>query len=260
MPLTELKCKNAKPKEKPYKLADGGGLYLEVMSNGSKYWRMKYRHVGKEKRLALGVYPAVSLAEAREGRDGSKKLLSAGTDPTFAKKENRRQRALKAAHSFEAVAHEWHNNRKDHWSTNYAENVLKRLEADIFPAIGFRPISEISPMEMLEVIQKIEKRGAHEIAKRMLQTCGQVFKYAIVTGRADRNPSADIGGALKPVKHTHFAALEAKELPEFLNALEQNDARLYQQTRHAISGKCRRCTRPPTNFINFSQSTIFCLS
>jgi integrase len=234
MPLTELKCKSAKAQEKPYRITDGGGMYMEVMPNGSKYWRLKYRLLGKEKRLALGVYPEVSLAEAREARDTARKIIKTGEDPCFAKKEDRRERILRAEHSFEAVAREWHKNKLAKWSPRYAANILDKLETDLFPYIGTRPIAEIAPLELLEAIKRIEKRGAYEVARRALQFSGQVFKYAIATARAVRNPAPDLVGALTAYKKTHFAALEAKDLPEFLGALERNDARLYQQTRNAV--------------------------
>lgn len=234
MPLTAIQCSNAKPKEKPYRLADSGGMYMEVMPNGSKYWRLKYRLLGKEKRLALGVYPAVSLAEAREGRDIAKKMIKAGEDPCFVKKEGRRQKVLNAEHTFKAVASEWHKAYLVRWSENYGKEIIHRLEQDVFPHIGNRPIADISPMELLEVIKKIEKRGALEAARRTLQLCGQVFKYAIPHGLAERNPAPDITGALAPYKRKHFAALEASDIPEFLQVLDRNEARLFPQTRHAM--------------------------
>lgn len=234
MPLTHKACENAKPGDKSRKIADGGGLYLEVMPNGSRYWRLKYRFMGKEKRLAFGVYPEVSLADAREKRDLARKMLAAGTDPSLEKKEQKRQSTLSAGNTFEAVALEWHELQSERWTRHYAQHVLTRLKADIFPAIGYLPIASITPMQMLDTLRKVEKRGAHEIAKRLQQTCGQVFRYAIVTARAERNPTADLKGALKPVRHGHFAALESKDLPAFLQALERNDARLYAHTRLAM--------------------------
>lgn len=234
MPLTAIQCSNAKPKEKPYRLADSGGMYMEVMPNGSKYWRLKYRLFGKEKRLALGVYPAVSLAEARESRDIAKKMIKAGEDPCFVKKEGRRKKVLNAENTFKAVATAWHKAHLARWSENYGKEIIHRLEQDVFPHIGNRPIADISPMELLEVIKKIEKRGALEAARRTLQLCGQVFKYAIPHGLAERNPAPDITGALAPYKRKHFAALEASDIPEFLHVLERNDARLFPQTRHAM--------------------------
>lgn len=233
MPLTDKACKAAKPAEKPRKLADSQGLYLEIMPGGAKYWRLKYRFQGKEKRLALGVYPEVSLAEAREKRDQARKNLANGIDPSFARKEQKRLSNLGSQNSFEMIAREWHETNLDRWSADYGKNLLHRLEADIFPDLGHRPVAMITPPELLETIRKIETRGAHEIAHRAVQTCGQIFRYAIVTGRAERNPASDLQGALRPTKKSHYAALEAEDLPAFIEALERNDARLYQHTRLA---------------------------
>ncbi|MCE7887662.1 MAG: DUF4102 domain-containing protein [Alphaproteobacteria bacterium PRO2] len=234
MKLNELKCRAAKPKEKPYKLADGGGLYLEVMPTGSKCWRLKYRIHGIEKRLALGVYPVISLQDARTGRERAKKLLAQGIDPSNAKKEEKRQAVRNAGNTFKVVALEWHENQKDKWSENHALNVMRRFTIDIFPYIGTRPIADIDPPELLEVLRRIEKRGALDVTARVKQICGQVFRYGIATGRCQRDPSADLKGALKANKTSHFACLDIKEMPEFLEKLERNDARLFIRTRRAI--------------------------
>jgi integrase len=234
MPLTEIKCRTFKPTGKPCKLTDAHGLYLHVMPNGKKYWRLKYRYSGKEKVLALGVYPEVSLAEAREKRQKARKLLESGADPSFAKQDEKRVAAQNAGNTFEMVAREWHERQKARWTLRHARDILHRLEMDVFPDLGKRPIADITAPHVLDVLRQIEKRGAHEIAKRAMQTSGQVFRYAIVTGRAERNPAADLKGALEPVKHGHFAALGADELPAFLQVLAKNDARLYVQTRFAI--------------------------
>ena len=245
MALTELKCKNAKPKEKPYKLSDSNGLYLEITANGSKYWRLKYRYLDKEKRLALGVYPLVSLAEARDGRDEAKKLLSKGIDPSFAKKDGKRKAKLNAANTFEAVAREWHERQKGRWGEGHANNVMRRLEMDVFPHIGARPIADIGAPELLQdVLRKIEKRGALDIAGRIRTICGQIFRYAIQTGRCKHNPSNDLTGALTARKTKHFAALDIKEIPELLNALKTNHARLYDRTRRAINLSLLTFVRP----------------
>ncbi len=235
MKLSDKTCKAAKSKEKPYKLADGGGLYLEVMSNGSKCWRMKYRYLGKEKRLAFGVYPVISLADARTARDRAKKLLAQGIDPSGAKKEERREAIRNAENTFKAVALEWHENQLSRWTPHHALNVSRRFEVDIFPFIGNRPIADIDPPELLEeVLRRIEKRGALDVTARVKQICGQVFRYGIATGRCQRDPTADLKGALKPNQTQHFACLDIKEMPEFLDKLEKNDARLFHRTRRAI--------------------------
>lgn len=234
MPLTDTACKNARARDKAYKKADGGGLYLEVMPTGSRYWRLKYRFGGKEKRLACGVYPETSLADARNKRAVARKMLEDGIDPSSAKRDNRQLAKTNAANTFEGVAREWHGRNRERWTPLYSQDILHRLEADIFPAIGKRPVADISPLVVLGALRKIENRGAGEMARRAAQYCGQIFRYAVVTGRADRNPTADLKGALKPIKHGHFAALEPKDLPEFLNSLERNDARLFVLTRLAI--------------------------
>lgn len=221
--LTDVMIRNAKPKEKLYRLFDGGGLYLEITPAGGKYWRFKYRFIGKEKRLAFGVYPEVSLVEAREKRDKSRKQIANNIDPSEAKKEAKRQLQANTEHSFEIIAREWHEHRKMGWTPRHGTYVLRRLEADIFPVIGFRQINDITAPELLALLRDIEKRGAIEIAHRALQSCGQIFRYAIATGRAERDISPDLRGALKTRKKENYASLEAKELPEFFEKLEAYD-------------------------------------
>ena len=233
--LTNTAINNLKPKKKPYRVYDGHGLYLEVMPNGSKYWRMKYRIHDKEKRLAFGVYPEVSLAEARDKRNKARKLVAEGIDPSTEKKRIKRQAIINAANTFEAVALEWHENQKERWTPHHAVNVMRRLNIDIFPYIGKRPIADIDPPELLEdVLRKIEKRDSLYMASRVKQICGQIFRYGVATGRCKRDPSADLRGALKTGKTKHYSALDIKEMPEFLAALEKNDARLFASTRRAI--------------------------
>jgi integrase len=233
MRLRDVTLRTAKGSDKPYKLSDGGGLYALIQPNGSRYWRLAYRYQGKQKLLALGVYPDVSLADARERRDAARKLLAAGTDPSEARKEDRRRAKLNAENSFEALAREWHENRKAGWTERYAGHVLDRLEADIFPAIGARPITALTAPELLDALRKVERRGALDIASRLLQTCGAICRYAIVTGRAAYNPAADLKGALKaPERKRHHAALAHDELPEFLKKLAQYDGDA--QTRRAL--------------------------
>jgi integrase len=234
MKLTNTKCKNAKATEKSYKLFDGHGLYLEVMPNGSKYWRLKYRYLGKEKRLAFGVYPEVSLSEARKQRENARELLANATDPSEVRKAEKRNLLLNSENTFEAVAHEWYSQNLAKWSEKHAQTILLRLKNDIFPHVGSRPINDITAAELLSTIKLIEKRGAHEMARRARQYCGQVFRYAIITGRAQINPAQHLQGALKPVKRGHYAALEAKDLPEFLETLHRNEARLFALTRFGV--------------------------
>jgi len=189
---------------------------------------------GKPKELSIGVYPEVSLKEAREKKAKARKLLAEGKDPSIEKKRKKLLSRQNARNTFEVVARDWYENRKDRWRPRYALEVITRLENDIFPEIGNYPIKDIEPPILLEVIRKIEKRGAHELAKRQLQKCGEIFRFAIAEGKAVRDPSRDIGDALKPVKKTHFAALDVSELPAFIKAIEKNDARLYQNTRNAL--------------------------
>ena len=221
MPLTNAAVKAAKPKNKPARLFDEKGLYLEVSPAGGKWWRFKYRFDGKEKRLSMGVYPDVSLKGARERRDEARRLLADGIDPSEHRKAMRTARVDRAANSFEVVAREWFAARVATWSASHADRIIRRLERDIFPWIGGKPISEIGPPELLSVVRKIEKRGALETAHRALSNCGQVFRYAVATGRAERDPAGDLRGALPPVKGEHFAATtDPARLAEILRAID----------------------------------------
>lgn len=238
MKLNDTKCKNAKPlsggSKSPNKLSDGRGLYLYVMPNGAKYWRFIYRFNGKQRLYAIGVYPEVSLKEAREKHILLRKMVSEGKDPCLEQKKQKAMAVIDNNNTFEAVARDWHEYRKEHWNKRYAAELLKRLEVDIFPHLGPIPIKEIEPPLLLQVIRKIEKRGAHEQARRQLQKCGEIFRFAIAEGRAIRDPSADIREALKPIKRDHYPSLEVKELPAFIKAIERNDARLFHSTRNAL--------------------------
>ncbi|HEN3276753.1 TPA: tyrosine-type recombinase/integrase [Yersinia enterocolitica] len=219
MPLTDIKVKSAKPTEKAYKLTDGGGMYLLVKPNGSKYWRLKYRFVGKEKMLSIGVYPDVSLADARQKRDEARKVLAAGGDPGEVKKADKLAQKLSTENTFEAIAREWHKQKADRWSLRYRDEIIDTFEKDIFPYLGRRPIAEIKPMELLETLRRLEKRGALEKMRKVRQRCGEVFRYAIVTGRAEYNPAPDLATALATPKKTHFPFLTAEELPYFIRDL-----------------------------------------
>lgn len=233
MALTDIKCKNTKPTDKPQKLGDSGGLYLYVMPNGAKYWRMKYRIHGKEKLLALGVYPETTLSEARDKRDTARKLVAQGTDPSAQKKEEKHLAALNAENTFEPLAREWHSKNKAKWKEKHGQDILTRLEKDIFPEIGKLPVRNITAPRLLAAIRKMEERGAHELARRARGTCEQIFAYGIGTGKADRNIALDLRGTLEAFKRGHYAAFDADELPEFLAKLEKNEARLYPQTIRA---------------------------
>jgi len=242
MPLTDPAVRNAKPgfkptgeaTDKPYRLADGAGMYLEIYPNDSRYWRLKYRFAGKEKRLALGVYPEVSLKEARKRRDEARKLLDNGLDPSQARQAERRARKLSADSSFEAVAREWYEKQVHTWVKTHANDVLRRLEGNAFPAIGHRPISEIEAPELLMMARKIETRGAYDLAHRVLQVCGQVFRYGVATGRCTRDPVPDLRGALKPHVKKHQAAIKPEELPDLLRAINSYDKIGDKQTMLAM--------------------------
>lgn len=232
MSLSDAKVRNAKPRSKPYKISDGQGMFLVVNPSGSKYWRFKYRHGGKEKLLAFGVYPDVSLEDARERRGQARKILATGNDPGEVKRETQRQKVLNTGNSFEAIARESFEQRKHQWVESYSIRLLRQMEIHIFPKLGRRPISEINAPEVLSVLRVIEGNGTLDAAHRMMQNCGQVFMYAIATGRAVRNPVPDLRGALKPHVAKHYAYLKADDLPEFLKKLEAYDGE--PQTRLAL--------------------------
>jgi integrase len=236
MPLTNPACQNAMcPQGKRHaRYADGQGLYLEVLPNGGKYWRLKYRFGGKEKRLALGVYPEVTLAKARAARTAARDQLGKDIDPSAAKQERKLARRLAIGTSFEAVARDWFAHWSGARSERHATYVLRRLEADVFPVVGSKPIAEVTAPQLLAMAKKIESRGALDIAKRSLQTCGQVFRYAVAHGVIERNPAADVrpGDALKPRKKQNYARLDARDLPELLRKIEGYEGTPY--TRFAL--------------------------
>lgn len=207
MPLTNIAIVTVKPDKKAKRLFDGAGLYLEVSPAGGKLWRLKYRIHGKEKRLALGIFPDVSLASARERRDKARKLLAEGVDPAENKKAQKLSNSNAVANSFEVVAREWFEKFKPQWVPSHSEKIIRRLERDIFPWIGAKPTSLLSAPEVLACLRQIENRGRIETAHRALQNCGQVFRYAVATGRANRDPTVDLRGALPPVTETHRASI-----------------------------------------------------
>ena len=219
MRLSDTTVRNAKPRPKAYRLSDGHGLYLEVAPNGSRYWRWKYRFDGKEKRLALGVYPVVTLARARDDVLEARRVLHDGVDPAARKKERRREARLAAANSFESVARDWHAVMSPKWTERHAADVIESLEKDIFPAFGERPIAELKAPEILEAIRKIEKRGAIDIAQRARQRCSAVFAFGIGSGVAENNPVAAMKGVFVTRKKVPRRMLPASELPAFLRNL-----------------------------------------
>jgi integrase-like protein/Arm domain-containing DNA-binding protein len=190
MPFTDTTIRNSKAKEKQYKLSDERGLYLLVGKTGRKYFRFDYRFMGKRKTLALGVYPDVSLADARQKRDDTRKLLAKDIDPSQHKKDSKQMLKELTVNNFEAIAREWFEKQNNTWSEGHSFRVIRRLELNVFPMIGKKPIKLITAPELLEVLKKIERRGAFHTAHRVKQICGQVFRYAIATGRAERDHSA----------------------------------------------------------------------
>lgn len=220
MPLTDRAIRNAKPDVRATRLFDSGGLYLEIAPSGGKWWRFKYRFGGKEKRLSLGVYPAVPLAAARKRRDAARELLADGKDPSAQRKADKCEAAAKAANGFEAVAREWYAKHSRNWVATHAADVLRRLESNLFPDLGDKPIAEITAPVLLAAVRKIEHRGAHDLAHRVLQVASQIFRYGVATGRCERDPAPDLRGALTPHKSRNQAAVTPDELPALLRAIE----------------------------------------
>jgi len=234
--LSNLQIKTAKPTDKPYRLYDTGGLYLQIHPNGSKYWRLKYRFSNKEKLLALGVYPIVGLKQARIKLLAAKQALDAGIDPGAHKQEQKKAAQRAVENTFELMARAWHAHHKARWADSTATNNIHRLETDIFPAIGHLAIDKLTIQDVLLPIQQIEARGANELARRTLGLCSQVFRYAIVQGVITFNPVAHIKpiDALKPAKKGHFASIESRELPSLVQAIRDNKARLFSSTKLAL--------------------------
>ncbi len=231
MPLTDVSIRAAKPRQKTFKLFDSGGLYLELSPAGGKWWRWKYRFGGKEKRLSFGVYPDVNLKAARKRRDEARQRLADGIDPGEARKAEKIAQA--GAESFEAVTREWHAKFSPGWVASHGDRILRRFEKDLFPWLGKRSMLEIKAPELLAVLRRIENRGALESAHRAMQNCGQVFRYAVATGRAERDPTGDLRGALPPPKEKHHASiLEPKRIAELLRAMDSYQG--YYVTKSAL--------------------------
>ena len=229
MPLTDAAARQAKPGTSPTKLSDGHGLYLLVNPSGSKLWRWKYRHLGKEKLMPLGQYPLVTLAQARQARDDARRLLAQGVDPMEERKLAKVAAKAAADDSFESIARQWWAHWSGPRSPRHAEYVIRRLEADVFPALGARPVASITAPQLLAMAKKIEARGALDIAKRALQTCGQIMRHAVAHGLIERNPAADVrpSDALKPRVKENYARLDAKEVPELLRKIEAYQGSAY---------------------------------
>jgi len=233
--LTDAKCRNSTSGDKSIrKLADGGGLYLWVYADGRKYWRLRYWLGGKEKSLSLGVYPATNLKDARKKREAERKRLDTNLDPSAERRAAKVRRKVAAENSFEAVAREWHAKQEKTWVPGHSTDVLRRLEMNTFPALGRRPISEIDAPELLAAMRPMEDRGAHDLAHRVLQVCGQVFRYGIATGRCSRNLTADLRGALTPHKQKHQPAVRPEDFPNLLRAIAGYEEIGDKQTRLAL--------------------------
>jgi len=221
--LTDTAVRQAKPRQKTYKIFDSRGLFVEVPPTGSKRWRFKYAFGGKEKLLSFGIYPDVGLAKARERRDEARKLLADGVDPSAARKAQKAAGADRAANSCEVVARQWFEQAKAAWVPGHSEKILRRLEKDLFPWLGAQPIDEIGAPEILTALKRIAARGAVETAHRARNDCSQVFRYAIAHGKATRDPAADLRGrhALPPAKVRHYATLtDPRAIGELLRAID----------------------------------------
>jgi integrase len=217
MPLDIITIRTAKPSDKTQKLFDGGGLHLEISPAGGKWWRWRYRFDGKAQQLSLGTFPDVSLKMARERRDDARKLLNSGVNPSVHRKAQKASRGDSNAQSLEVVTREWFAKKSPSWESTYAAGIIARFQNDIFPWLGSRPISDITAPELLTVLRRIEARDANESAHRAKGNLGQVFRYAIATGRCERDPAADLRGALAPVISTHLASTtDPKELGSIL--------------------------------------------
>jgi integrase len=220
MALNDTQVRNAKPHATPYKLADEKGLTLLVNPNGSKWWRFRYRVDGREKMLSLGVYPDVSLKKARDRRDEERELVAEKVDPS--KKRQTDKAAL--ANTFEGVAREWFEKHSKNWNGSHAARVIARLDNDVFPWIGSLPISKIGAAELLSCLRRIEARGKLETAHRVHQSCGTIFRYAVATGRADRDPSGDLRGAIPPAQGKHHASItDPTKIGGLLRAIDGYD-------------------------------------
>jgi integrase len=227
MALSAVAIAQAKPKAKPVKLFDGEGLYLLIKPSGQKGWRFKYRFSGKEKLLSFGNYPYVSLKDAREKRTSAKELLAKGIDPSVERQREKSSAANDADNSFNAVAQEWFEKFSKNWEPSHSSKIIRRLERDVFPVLGKKPIRQITPLELLKCIQRIEKRGVLETAHRAMQNVGAVFRYAIATGRAERDITVDLRGSLPPTKQTHYPTItDPDEIGELLETIEASEMAL----------------------------------
>jgi hypothetical protein len=218
--LSDIQVRKAKAQNKPYKLSDGKGLYLFITPQGGKSWRFNYRIAGKQNTLSFGTYPDISLSDARDKLSEARKLIAAGSDPSAQRKAAKAAKAERAINSFEVIAREWHHIHMSDKTEDHAKRTLTRLEQDVFPWLGGRPLAEIEAPEILTTLRRIESRGANELAHTAKRIIGQIFRFAIATGRATRNPVPDLQGALKPVSVMHYAAItDPGKIGELLRAV-----------------------------------------
>lgn len=219
-PLSDTKVRNAKPQEKEYKLFDGGGMFLLITPSGGKLWHLKYRFNDKEKKLALGSYPEISLSDARERRADARKLLANSVDPGAVRKAQK-QADIQETETFEIIAREWFQKFSQRWKETHSSRIIRALERDVFPWIGKQPIKEVKAPELLAVLRRIEKRGTLDTAHRVRTICDQIFRYAVATGRAERDPAADLKGAIPPPQEGHMAAItDPVKVGELLRAID----------------------------------------
>jgi integrase len=219
--LTTTKIQNTKPGPKPLRLFDGRGLYLEVTPSGGRWWRFKYRFAGKEKRISLGVYPDVGLKNARDRREEARRQVAEGVDPSAARKLDKLATLDGVKNTFEAIAREWFKKHSTNWEASYSVKLLARLEANVFPWLGDRPIRDIKAPELLSILRRVEARGVLETAHRLLNYCGSVFRYAVATGRADRDLSSDLRGALPPsIPRHHASVTEPQTVASLLRSID----------------------------------------
>jgi integrase len=234
MPLSQVKCKNAKPKSRTYRLFDEKGLYLEVTPKDQKWWRLKYRFSGKEKRISLGVFPEVSLKEVRDLRDDARQHLRNNVDPSAIRKAQKKSDGKASDNSFEVIAREWHAKQSSVWSESYSIDVMQRIERNAFPIIGQTPIQEITTAEILEMLRLMEKRGLRETTFRIRAISSQIFRYAIVTDRTEHDPAANLIGSLTPRKRNHFATItDPEKIGQLLRAIDNYEGEI--NTRIALS-------------------------
>lgn len=237
MSLSDAAIRRLTPSDKPRKVFDGQGLYLEVTPAGGKLWRLKYRYAGREKRLALGMYPSVGLANARRRRDEARKLLADGIDPSDQRRADKASLRNGHGDNFEAVAREWIASRADTWVPDHTNRIVLRLQNDVFPWLGDRSITSITPVELLTVLRRVESRGAVETAHRILQNCGQIFRFAVATGRVTSDPTRDLHGALRPVNETHLASItDPRDVGGLLRAMDSY--------KGSLVTRCALCLAP----------------